>query len=714
MTATKTLQSYLSSQLNVKSPEFWDGLRAILEDDNCLNENLSQKAKLLLIEAIRNSVTCEEWKSCSEVITILLRKISDEPYFKNNFSEKDQSFFSTLSSFVSIIYGKSSADCMYDLKNEILAILDMILNSSEIMDQKSVDCIVRSIIVMFKNCDEEQSLYTKALSFLYHLINKFDSLSPAIQGNAQILFDAAKEIQSPKTQMQLFNILWIVEARAKEASFVHKKGTPFISYVHKIALKINNGIKSYIITLQFQNAKLPNGTTLSSGWIDIGISDLIICFDEKIITIPFDSIEGLDAEGTIMTIVLDESFKEFGDNPDHTITIKLSKKPTSKIITQVFSRVSRGESQPVISDHDDENASFPGPQEEIVQLPMQTPEKQEKVETPNSAQNHVPPGKNHTSYVQLPKKNAISPKPRNVKSSVAMYIAHDAQIPSYSSQIDENLFTDFRSSTNSMEPHKPLDSVIPDTNDDEQDSLLPDSPPPPSIDMNMSMNLSITAAEPSENDENADEEYDEEIALPQNSKVKKASNSRNKDIVREEKPQSRKPQYDIRQDDLLLKHTSIVSERICEGIDALTKQRMDCVDHFGQQIIHYVDSFKDDIRTAEKDKEHYSVKQLELSKQRFQSNIQQFKKKEASIQQTLAGIEEETKQFSSKITEIQRKMRSEIQKHRLDLEKQLKNLRKMIRKNDISLLDENDESSDLNDEYEDFIPRARTKFQITA
>lgn len=724
MTTLPTLQSYLSSQLNIKNSSFWDGLKDILDCETCLNEKISQKSKLVLIEAIRTSATCDEWKKYIPIIVSMLNKMSDMNYLDQNFSEKDQNFFSSLASFTYVIYGKPSNDDFYEIKNEVLSLFDKMFKNSQIINEKTINGIVRSIITMFKDCDEDQTLYAKALAIIYHLIIKNSSLTSLIQECAQILFDAAKEIQSPKTQMQLFNILWIAQARVKEASFSHKEDALFISCVHKISSKINNGIKSFIISLQFQNASFPNDTVITSGWIDIGIIDLIFCFDEKIMTIPFDAICGLDAENTIMTIVLEQSFKDFGESEDHKITIKLSRKPSSKMIAEIFSRISRGESQPIISDHDDENANLPIQSNSITQ---QTPTKPFPIkdttnQTPHSAERKPSPAKNHNSIVHISVPNQLPPNisngsiVKNVKSSVAMYIARDAQMPSYSSQIDENLFTDFKSSTNSIDPQKVSEMPVAELNTDdyaEQDSIIVESPPPPSIDMNMSMNISISNVDTSENG-GVEEEDTEEEADANSHKSRNGKHTKKKVVIIEEASKPRKPQFDISQDDILLKHTSIVSERICAGIDALTKQRMDCVDHFGEQIQHHVDSFKDDIKTAEKDKEHCSVKQLELSKQKFQANIQQFKKKEAAIQQTLSSIEEETKQFSSKITEIQRKMRSEIQKRRLDLEKQLKNLRKMIRKNDRSLDQEDDESSDLNEDYEDFVPKSRTKFQITA
>jgi septal ring factor EnvC (AmiA/AmiB activator) len=73
------------------------------------------------------------------------------------------------------------------------------------------------------------------------------------------------------------------------------------------------------------------------------------------------------------------------------------------------------------------------------------------------------------------------------------------------------------------------------------------------------------------------------------------------------------------------------------------------------------------------------MKQLEASKDMFQGNIQQFKRKAAAMHQTLVGFEHETQAMSAKITEIQRRVRKEIQQRRIDLENELKKLRKLVR-----------------------------------
>jgi hypothetical protein len=168
-----------------------------------------------------------------------------------------------------------------------------------------------------------------------------------------------------------------------------------------------------------------------------------------------------------------------------------------------------------------------------------------------------------------------------------------------------------------------------------------------------------------------------------------------------EPPRHRRPiQYEPDLDNALKEHSSQIADKIVSGIEALTKSRLDGTNRFGQLIGASVDTLKEDIRTTMCDREHGSLKQLEASKELFQGNIQQFKRKAASMHQTLVGFEQDTQAMSAKITAIQRKVRKEIQQRRIDLENELKKLRKLIRNQNKA------DDSDLSDEEPiDFIPQ---------
>ena len=135
----------------------------------------------------------------------------------------------------------------------------------------------------------------------------------------------------------------------------------------------------------------------------------------------------------------------------------------------------------------------------------------------------------------------------------------------------------------------------------------------------------------------------------------------------------------LEQDAFLQKFTLSLTEKITAGIDSLTKSRVECIDRFGQRVTSSVDTFKEDIRTTVRDREHGSMKQLEISKDKFLANIQQFKRKAGSMHQSLLGIEEDTQKMLEKMGEIQKTLRRELQQRRIGLESELKRLRKMIR-----------------------------------
>ncbi|OHT13059.1 hypothetical protein TRFO_03483 [Tritrichomonas foetus] len=504
---------------------------------------------------------------------------------------------------------------------------------------------------------------------------------------------------------------------------------------------------------------MPDGTSIGVGWIDIGDIDFILCFDEKILNIPFEAVSGLDSEGNTMTFLIDERYKEFGDHPNQSLIIKLSRKPTSKMTTQIFSRVSRGESQPHISDGDeyevDENIKVNPPEKivpnetapiisphhsstamavpknisqnasNITQSNMQLNAKPNINTNVDTNQGNQPNEKQQTKVINfgnLGNDNG-NPATKMMKSSIAMYYNFDAQPKSQSSQLDECLFTD-ESATMATESTEAVKSSIPDpesteanstiANDNEFDSIA--SPPPPSIAIDLRTDPQNEPENENENDTEIENEEPESVKVVEKEKetkvVKGLRQIQKKTTTSPPKKETKSKKiskFESEQDEIISRHTERVSEKITAGIDALTKQRMDSIDNFEGQIARYVDSFKDDIKTTLQDREHGSINQIEASKQKFQNNIQQFKKKEGLMHQTLTGIEEENKQMSSKITGIQRTMRDKTQQLRLDLENELKNLRKKVRRKDTI----RDNSDDFDEDFLDDLPKLKSRY-ITA
>lgn len=239
---------------------------------------------------------------------------------------------------------------------------------------------------------------------------------------------------------------------------------------------------------------------------------------------------------------------------------------------------------------------------------------------------------------------------QRIRSSVAMYNPIHAQV-SQPTQIDEGLFNESKS----------IDQY-------EVDSIIQEIPPP-------IINQ----------DSESTEDIEEQSSPPP-------------PIINDDEPIYRSPQKKIKvpsfelkvgQNNYFVENVAGVSEKIGSGLDALTKHRMDAVELFGNSINQSVSSFKDDIRTTMRDREHGTMKQLDSAKSRFTSNIQNFKRKEAAMHQNLIGYEDETKEIASKITEIQRRIRTRFQEQRLNLEEVLKTLRKQVRNQQ--------ESEDLND-----------------
>jgi hypothetical protein len=237
-----------------------------------------------------------------------------------------------------------------------------------------------------------------------------------------------------------------------------------------------------------------------------------------------------------------------------------------------------------------------------------------------------------------------SSQPR-AKSSIAVFDARDPQ--NSHAMVDSTLFAE--SSHSEPEEDAPPPPVIQDERSPPSSPVIPlPSPPPPMI------------AQPDET---------EESTRP---------------------PPLQLPAED---DSLLKQHTRQIADKIGSGIDALTRGRMEGVERFGQVMHSAVGSLKEDLRTTMRDREHGSIKQLENSKETFQGNIQQFKRKAASMHQSLLGFEKDARAMTGKITDIQRRVRKEMQQRRIDLENELKKLRNMLRSQN-----HRGESDDFDDE----------------
>lgn len=128
------------------------------------------------------------------------------------------------------------------------------------------------------------------------------------------------------------------------------------------------------------------------------------------------------------------------------------------------------------------------------------------------------------------------------------------------------------------------------------------------------------------------------------------------------------------------KHTSQVSSCIENGFSYVTKRRMEDINTLNETLKKRVDLFKEEIQSDIKSREQMSVKLLETEKQKFQDNIQVFKKQESVIHQKLIDYEERLKTFALDLNSLQTSMRHIIQNHKENLEKELSELRNSLRK----------------------------------
>lgn len=582
-----TFASIIAQSPEVSDDKFWEKLSLSVLPSQKIDGKLTLKSKQKLTAAIEFAISKTNDNKYMKIIIDWIRCLSKFPNFLNNFCKTDISFYSALGSLLDKILDLGSDE--NSVKTDFICILGDLFTIESALKNELLPIITEKIIMIFRKKEEDNEIIFSALKFLFSVVQKNQSIHDVVKKYQTIFLDSIKSCKYPKIQLQFLHILWLLQIKRDNFNLIHDENQSFLNSIHKILATINNGKINYIITLQFVSTILYDGTKIENGWIDFGIDDMLICFDEQIFPVQYDAIDGLDNEESLIRIILSNSSN---GKDSYIIEINLLNKPKPKFVSFLFARISHGQSQSQIDD-------FSESEEEII-----------KTQKPD-----------------------VKKKP---KSSIALYCCKG--VNKIQNTIDECLFNEEKN-----DQEEKIKKVI------KQKNMEMEQYSPPNISIEMI------------NDDFIDEFNKKENEINVKIKNKKAEISEN--------------------DKNLSNQTTNVFEKINYGIDSLTQQRMDFLNNFEQQLGSIIDSLHEDIKNTLRDREHGSIKQLELSKQQFQSNIQKFKRKESTIQQTLIGFEEESKQMGDKIVSIQKKIRTELQNHQIDLENELKRLKKLIRKN---------------------------------
>jgi hypothetical protein len=597
------LVEILGQNMKANTSEFWNSVDRSLSEKSPLIGRLTAKAKQKLSDIFRHSISSPNPQFTIQIVISLIQRFSQSPVFLENFGHNDSVFYSTFTAFVSRVLNKPSDGPYGKLKTDLLIALDALYREPSVLREETAKGVLITIIPMLKNVNDTQSPVVASVAFIHKLIQNIEGLTAVIAANAALFMAAFEGCQSPRLQMQILRIMWTSQVKTTRFSLVHDEDADFVDTVHQKIAALNDGVGCGILTLSIHGIDFPSGECTGHGWVDFGMTDLVLYYDSKILPIPFECIQGLNMNGAdALLIELESGFAGMGPGSSE-IRLRFESALSSEQVNLIFARISQGESQPQnFSDATHLNTDVDS---DIAR---------------------------DSSVV------AVDSFTRR-KSSIAVFQIPDAQ-NTQMDPVSASLFAESQdlSDKEPEEPPPPLIQGIPSSGSSPVIESRPTapSPPPPTIDQHPEGEL--------------------------------------------EQMRHRQPvQYEPDHDDAILVHSAQIADKISSGIDTLTRTRLDSINRFGQVIGSSVDRLKDDIRTTMRDREHGSVKQLDASKAMFQENIHQFKRKAASMHQTLIGFEQDAQAMSAKITAIQRKVRKEIQQRRIDLENELKKLRKLIR-----------------------------------
>jgi hypothetical protein len=613
----------LAQQNKTSSEAFWASLEKALSTGCSFAVTLNPKAKQRLVEIFRYAASTEQPGTILQTTITLIMRFAENTKFIENFTHTDAVFFSAFAVFVSKVITKPSERSYNQCKANLIKALDLLFQNQSILRQETIKVIVSAIASLIQNVNDVDNPIPLALAFIHKLITKVEASISIITSNPSGLISGFQKCQSPRIQMQILNILWLCQVKTHEFTFNHDSQDNFIDSIHKMISHTNSGLGGGILTLEFGNFQLPNNEMVGNGWIDIGNDDLMIYFGERIVQVPFDAIEGLNLDGpNLLSIEFNSNFPDLNVSKMHTnAQLEFTNQLSPPQVSILFSKISRGESQPLISE---------------CSQPKIDSQSRNSISESSQSQTHQ-------------------------KSSIALFQPTDGQ--NTQTNVDTLLFEDTIEEVSEVDIEQPppqIENVESSaTSSPEIAPIVQISPPPPTI---------------------------QEFATEED---------------REKTQQSQTVKLTIEPDNFFGKHTIQITDKLTNGIDALTRTRMEGIERFGQMINCSVESLKEDIRTTMRDREHGSLKQLETSKEMFQLNLQQFKRKAGSMHQTLLTFEEESSKMTGRITEIQRQIRKEIQQRRIDLENELKNLRRVVRRQN------KEDSSDLDDDVDEITPPLR-------
>ncbi|EAY20038.1 hypothetical protein TVAG_365460 [Trichomonas vaginalis G3] len=677
MKAGNILGQLLSKNPKIDSPSFWESLDKYCTEGPYQETKLSMKAKQNLSAAIKYACSTIDKNTYSDIVIKWLNTIIDNSAILSNFGEKEYAFYQTVTAFSTTVLDKEPSQVNTKRQLDLIATLFHLIDEFPIFHDQIGEEVATLCINMILKRSEEVELVNRCLSLLFIVIDN-DNVRKSLSDKTEEFSKLISTSHYPRLQLQFLELFFRIQTSISGFDCTTTDTQNFNESSHQCLLKVNGASKEPIFNIKFNSLANSNKKEFGNGWLDIGFDDMIICFNDSVITIKFDDIDGLDSSDGNLSVTDAEGIPQLEVPAGGQFTIIPDIKIEPPQMEQIFSRISYGESV----------SNSQNPQLES-NIPIPPPQ---PVQEQHPRSSVAPP--------EMVNKEETIQKPNKVRSSIAMFVPDKEREQQQTVQLEDtnDLFEDNFSDNDSIaksvdsniippqqQIEQKIESII-EEEEDEDDSTY--QPPVESI--------------PSPVEESSEsQEYEPsppllEINIGQSLVAEKSSKTQEETAKNDSPPSSPKQLMPSVTDNNVFGELPMnVSNCLEGGLKSLSLTTLEHVKVFSELLKRHVDRFRDDMTAKIRERETGSVKQLETSKSNFQDNILVFKRKEASIHQSLNGFEDKTREISAQLTSLQKSMRQNISSHRKALEAKLAMLRKQAR-NDTS----DDEASEALDSQE--------------
>lgn len=671
---SQTLGQLLSKNPKIDGGGFWKSFAKLVNNGLPGENKISMKGKQVLVSAIRYSCISIDTDSYIDTTIKFLTVMPQNSSVVENFTENDVVFFQTINTLATVVMEKPESQVNDQRKLDFIAAIFHLIETYQIFHDQNGPHVASLCLALIFSRKEHSEMLNRCIALLFLLIDDVD-VRDKIVSKREKFSQLILESRNPRIQLQFLELFFRLQIPIAGFDFTSLESQNFNEYAHQCLLKLNSTLQEPIFNIKFDVITNEGGILARNGWADVGFDDLTICLSDSVVVIAFEDIDGLDGMEGNLIITMGCHIEQLGVEAGQAFTIIPNQKIEPQLMSRIFNRISYGESGA--------NSQAIENQKPVAEPAQEIPQQNELAqEAQPPEQQAPPPEKQQVPTTEQPEPAAEQPEPvaeqheqpaaqpaasRFVRSSIAMFVPQsNIEHTSIAMENGNDLFRD--------SVDIPPNTFQGESITTPEDSQTEEEPSPPLLDINIG---------------NAVQEV---LPIPEDAPNKKELKEKLEIIEQRMSPPS-SPGVSVKEyDGCFGMIPQNISSCLESGLKHLTANSMEQVKIFSELLRRHVDRFVDSMQSKIKERETGSVKQLDVAKSNFQENILGFKRREATIHQSLNSYEDKTKEILANLNQINKSWRSGFQGHRKDLESKLTQLRRRARN------DSSDDSDSENSE----------------